>query len=169
MGVEIVYESAWGNTQAVAEAVGAALAEVTEVRVTEVGRADPLDRLECDLLVVGAPTHAFGLSRPETRDDARRRAGHEIVSAGIGVREWVAAAGRCELRVATFDTHVRRPNLPGHAGRAAARALRRVGCRVVADPESFDVADYDGPLLPGELTRAWEWGARLGRQLVPVP
>ncbi|HMT49888.1 MAG TPA: hypothetical protein PKC36_07055 [Dietzia sp.] len=112
-----------------------------------------------DLLVVGAPTHAFGLSREGTREDAHRRGGGLITS---GVREWLDAAGRASLDGATFDTHVRHPDLPGHAGRKIARRPRKFGCRLAADPETFYVDGYEGPLLPGELDRAREWGARLG-------
>ena len=36
---------------------------------------------------------------------------------------------------------------------------------VLADPETFYVEDYEGPLLPGELDRAREWGEELGRRL----
>lgn len=157
----IVYESAWGNTRAVAEAVHEGLAAQVETEIIAVDTAPPLAQLQVDLLVVGAPTHAFGLSREGTREDAHRRGGELIES---GVREWVAE-GPADLVVATFDTHVRHPDLPGHAGKAAAKKLRKLGCRLLADPESFYVDGYEGPVLPGELDRAREWGAELVRKL----
>ena len=157
----IVYESAWGNTKAVAEAIHAGLSAQVEAEIVAVEAAPPLAQVEADLLVVGAPTHAFGLSRAGTREDARRRGGDLIES---GVREWLAE-GPADLAAATFDTHVRHPDLPGHAGKAAAKKLRKLGCRLVADPESFYVDGYEGPVLPGELERAREWGAELARRL----
>lgn len=157
----VVHESAWGNTRAVAEAIAAGLGAHLTTEVVAVGDAPPLPELRVDLLVVGAPTQAFGLSRPSTREDAHRRGGRQLAT---GVREWLAE-GSAQLMVATFDTHVRHPNLPGHAGHGAARKLKRMGCTVLAEPETFYVEDYEGPLLPGELDRAREWGGELGRRL----
>ncbi|MEE6271791.1 flavodoxin family protein [Georgenia wangjunii] len=168
MSALVVYESMWGNTRAVAEAVADGLRRAGEVGVVEVGAAPPLESVDVDLLVVGAPTHAFGLSRPTTRTDAATRAGGTVISAGRGVREWIAGARAAGQRVATFDTHVSRPNLPGSAGRSAAKMLRSRGCSVMVEPESFYVGGYDGPLLPGELERARAWGDGLAN-LAAVP
>jgi hypothetical protein len=162
MHAAVVYESSWGNTRAVAEAIAAGLCEHVGTDVVEVQNAPPLADLQADLLVVGGPTHAFGLSREGTRQDAHRRGGTLVAT---GVREWIEAADSAELPVATFDTHVRHPNLPGSAGRSAARKLRRLGCTLVAGPVSFYVEDYEGPLLPGELDRARDWGTGLAAHL----
>lgn len=158
----IVYESAWGNTKAVADAVAAGLSNDDPPQVMAVDAAPPLQELEVDLLVVGAPTHAFGLSRAGTREDAHRRGGDMLAS---GMREWIDAAESARLAVATFDTHVRHPNLPGAASRSAAKKLRRLGCALVVDPESFYVDGYEGPLLPGEVERARAWGSDLARHV----
>jgi hypothetical protein len=156
----IIYESAWGNTKAVADAIASAFPDSDPPKVVSVDAAPPLRELEVDLLVVGAPTHAFGMSRPGTREEAHRRGG-ELSSKGM--REWIEAADRSTLVTAAFDTHVRHPNLPGAASRSAAKKLRRLGCSLVLEPESFYVDDYEGPLLPGELERARSWGAELAR------
>jgi hypothetical protein len=39
--------------------------------------------------------------------------------------------------------------------------LRRLGYRIVVDPESFFVLHTEGPLKEGELDRARDWGASL--------
>ena len=116
--------------------------------------------LDADLLVVGAPTHAFGLSRPGTREDAHHRGGALLTT---GVREWLDAATEAHLKVATFDTHIR--HVPGAASSKAAKRLRALGCGVLVDPEKFYVKDADGPLLPGELDRARAWGTEIARRL----
>lgn len=154
----VVYESAFGNTRTVAEAVAAGLGDGTEV--VDVASAPPLTQIVADLLVVGGPTHAFGMSRPQTREDAASRGG---TPPATGIREWLEAAGPVSLRVATFDTHTRTPNLPGTAGRAAAKKLHSLGCTLVAAPEKFWVHGDRGPLLDGEVDRAREWGADLAR------
>ncbi|MFC5379912.1 flavodoxin family protein [Aquipuribacter nitratireducens] len=160
----VVYESMFGCTEQVALAVKDGLRDAgATVEAVEVSRAPSPGALRegaVDLLVVGAPTHALGLSRPETRADAAGR-GRPLVSRGQGVREWLAAAEGCDVAAAAFDTHVRRPRVPGHAGRAADRRLRRLGCRRAARPESFDVEDVQGPLCDGEVERAHAWGVGL--------
>ena len=70
MSALVVFESIYGNTKLVAEAVAHGLSESIEVEVLEVGSAPLHLAPEVALLVVGAPTHAFGLSRPNTRHDA---------------------------------------------------------------------------------------------------
>ncbi|PRZ16086.1 flavodoxin family protein [Nesterenkonia sandarakina] len=164
MDAVIVYESAWGNTKVIAEAVADGLAATLDVgMVLDVSFAPPADTVTADLLVVGAPTHAFGLSRPQTRRDAANRGGHP---GGTGVREWISAAGDVHLPVAVFDTHVRHPNLPGAASKKAAKLLRSHGASLLAKPESFYVEGYEGPVLSGEIDRATRWGAELA-QLLP--
>lgn len=162
MQVLIVHESAWGNTSEVAAAIGEGLAdEGIAPQISAVQDAPPLDQIHADLLIVGAPTHAFGLSREATRNDARQRGGDLITT---GVREWLDAEP-ISLTVTTFDTHIRHPKLPGHASKKAAKKLKKLGCALFVDPESFDVEDYEGPLSPGEHDRAREWGRELGRLL----
>lgn len=158
----VIYESMFGNTRAIAEAIGEGMSSVVPTQVVEVGNAAMALAGDVEFVVVGGPTHAFGLSRERTRADAARQADGALVSTGIGLREWLVAAapqlsGR---RVATFDTRVDKPRLPGSAARAAARRLRRMGCTVVAGPSSFRVDGTKGPLLEGELSRARAWGAR---------
>lgn len=161
--VLVVYESAWGNTRLVAEAVGEGLGASTTV--VPVASAPPVDDVHVDLLVIGAPTHAFGLSRPGTREDAHQHGGAEL---STGVREWLdagTAGTRHPGLAATFDTHVRHPNLPGTASRVAARKLRQLGYVLAAGPEIFWVGGTEGPLLEGEVERARVWGAALARRI----
>ncbi|TRW42966.1 flavodoxin family protein [Georgenia yuyongxinii] len=164
MDALVVYESMFGNTKAVAEAVAEGLtAGATRAQVCEVGEAPALQDLHVDLLVVGAPTQAFGLSRPQTRADAAARGGGSVISAGEGVREWLGAADHTPggLRVASFDTHVKTPMIPGWASHSEEKRLRRLGAKVVGKSHSFYVHGYTGPLLDGELDRARRWGEEL--------
>ncbi|HEY8524679.1 MAG TPA: flavodoxin domain-containing protein [Acidimicrobiales bacterium] len=161
----VVYESMFGNTEAVARAVGAGLAALMPTDVVEVGRAPAALGDDVDLLVVGGPTHAFGLSRRRTRADAAKQAEGQLVSRGFGLREWLAVLDRPRdgVAAAAFDTRVKVP-LPGSAARAATRRLRRLGFRVAARPTTFWVTGTLGPLADGELDRARAWG-----EAFPVP
>lgn len=162
MRAVIVYESMFGNTQTIAEAVALGLSiHGIEVVHCEVGQAPPELVEDHDLVVVGAPTHALSLSRTESRASAAEQATAPLVSPGEGIREWLerlpAGDGR---HIATFDTHIDK-RIPGSASKAARRRLRRLGYRPVAPAESFFVSDMQGPLVDGEVERARAWGVRL--------
>ncbi len=161
----VVYESMFGNTQTIAEAVAQGLSEHLHVVLVEVEDAPEQIDGDVGLVVVGGPTHAFGLSRPATREGAAGEAGERLVSRGQGLREWLAGlrGGASGVSAAAFDTHVDK-RLPGSASQAAAKRLRRLGFRLIARPESFFVADKAGPLLVGEEERARRWAAALATQ-----
>lgn len=174
MSALVVFESMFGSTRDVAEAVAQGIGEHLPVRCVEVSawaarRARTGDGAlppEVTLLVVGAPTHAFSLSRPSTRADAAGQAGGSLVTAGAGLREWLAALDLPPgLAVAAFDTKVAKSHLPGSAAAAAEKRLRHLGGRPVARHRSFWVAGTTEGLLPGELDAARAWG----RTLTPVP
>jgi hypothetical protein len=159
----VVYESMYGNTERVAQAVATGLKSFAEVDLLEVGGASPnLEGL--DLLVIGGPTHAFGMSRESTRKDAQQQGGQPVLSQRGGVREWLSLLPRGQgVSVATFDTKVHKARrFPGCA-RGAAKALRKVGYRPLS-VESFFVVDSTGPLMEGELDRASRWAAGLERE-----
>jgi hypothetical protein len=159
----VVFESMFGNTKTIAEAVAAGISSHLPTEIVEVGTVrDPVGS-DVTLLVVGGPTHAFGMSRPRTRDDAGRQAGGEVVSRGIGLREWLATLERQtgDVSVATFDTRIDHPRVPGSAARGAEKRLRRLGFHVAAPSESFYVTGTTGPLLEGEVERAHRWGTKI--------
>ncbi len=164
----VVHESLFGNTAAVGAAVATGLRlQGYEVTTTAVGDARANTALDADLLVVGAPTHAFSLSRASTRADAVRQ-GAPAERASTGLREWLGALRPGEASrapaVAVFDTRVAKVRrLPAAAGPTAARLLRQRGLRLVGKPVPFLVEDTQGPLCDGELERARDWGRALGK------
>jgi hypothetical protein len=159
----VVYESMFGNTQLIADAIAGGLAQRMRVDAVEVGDAPATLDDDVTLLVVGGPTHAFSMSRPRTRQDAASQAPDGLVSTRTGLREWLdtlrAPAGTA---AATFDTKVSKPHLPGSAARAAEKRLRRLGFRIATPAESFWVSGTLGPLLEGEQDRATAWADQLG-------
>ena len=161
----VVYESLFGNTAQVAQAIAEGLSRHGDVEMVEVTQALPEITGAVDLIVVGGPTHAFSMTRESTREDAFKQGACQG-SKAVGVREWLGQLrrGRHHALVATFDTKgdkVR--HLPGSAARGAANAAHRLGYRTVVKPMSFYVQGVSGPLLEGELGRARAWGERLGR------
>jgi hypothetical protein len=162
MRVLLVYESMFGNTALVAQAIAEGMSAQVDVRTADAGTKPELSQV--DAVVVGAPTHAFGLSRPSTRHDAAGR-GALAPPDRPGMREWLAAVPHAELPAAVFDTVVARPPVLGSAAGKAAKALRRAGYRLIAPPENFWVRDTAGPLREGELDRARRWGRHLAASL----
>jgi len=166
MNALIVYESMFGNTQKVAQAVADGLSSGMHVEVQEVAAAPDSIGEQVVLLVVGAPTHAFGLSRESTRRQAALQADGNLISGGRGVREWVAGLTRSQTPVsaASFDTRMAAPSwlkIAPTAGPSIEKRLRKLGLRIAAPSESFVVGDTMGPLESGELERARQWGRSL--------
>lgn len=162
----IVYESMFGNTRCVAEAIAAGMSDTLAVEVVEAATAPGILPSDVDLLVVGGPTHAFGLSRPATRQSASQWRGSDVTSIETGVREWLGRLTPLDRPVsaATFDTRVRWPPVPGSAARAAMRVLRANGCHPV-DHRTFWVQGTPGPLREDEGERAHRWGAEVARRV----
>lgn len=164
MRVLLVVESHYGNTRKVADAVAEGLGP-HDVLVEDVAQAAAPTPV-VDLLVIGGPTHAHGLSR-----EATRRAAHQGNQDGPavheGVREWLERLPSVQRApAAAFDTRVDRSRLlTGSASHGMARRLRQRGYRMLDAPESFLVDGAEGPLAPGEVERARDWGARLARLL----
>ena len=176
MRAVIVYESMFGSTEKVAEAIAEGLADCAEVSVVPVTSADAHTLDGADLVVVGGPTHTHGMSRPGTRKKAGKLAGKpgsEVklvpgTASGPGVREWLASLGRLEVAGAAFDTRLQGlPAFTGRASKSIRRLLAHHGARIAASPESFLVEGMTGALAEGELGRARAWGGRLGRVSAP--
>lgn len=164
----VVYESMFGNTKRVAEAIGRGLAARVAVEVVEVGHAPTRVDDDVDLVVVGGPTHAFGLSSERTRKSAADQAPAGVVSDSTGVREWVTrmTAQQGHVAVAAFDTHIDKKWFPGAASKRLDKMMRGRGMSSLAAPTSFYVHDTMGPLVGGELERAELFGRRLGEELL---
>lgn len=166
MRAVVVYESMYGNTHRVAEAIGRGLASHAEVAVVSVAGAGPELIAGADLLVVGGPTHAHGMARPATRTAAVEQAtpGTTVdpAASGPGVREWLADMERLPIAGAAFDTRagVAPAVLTGRASKGIAKLLRQHGLAQAVEPESF-VVDKDNHLKAGEEERAEGWGANL--------
>jgi Flavodoxin domain len=173
MNAIVVYESVYGNTRAVAEAIAEGLGEVPVLSVHE---ASPL-KDTFDLLVVGGPTHMHGLATERSRhvavDAAQKDGGGSHIDPHAadepGLRAWLADLLPSAVHhAAAFDTRLDKSTwFTGTAARGIAKRLTRHGIDVV-DTASFLVADSEGPLEAGERERARAWGAKLAQSLRPA-
>jgi len=160
MKAVVLYESVYGNTATVAGAIADGLASVGEVKLARLGEVPQAAAEEADLLVLGGPTHGWGMTRPTSRK------GPEAEGYAVGAREWLGGSQHASGKMAAaFDTRFGKPRwLTGSAALRMARRLRRSGYRLVAPPESFFVLHTEGPLRDGEEDRARMWGAELARR-----
>ena len=161
----VVYESMYGNTRAIAEAIAETLTTGGH-DATAVAVADAPAAPDADLLIVGGPTHMHGLTTSLSRRMAVKAAeedGHPVEPGAddeSGLRQWLRALPEREgARAAAFDTRGdAKAALTGSAARGIARRLRHHGYTVVGS-DSYLVDDAEGPLQDGELDRARAWAA----------
>ncbi|MEX5712825.1 hypothetical protein AB1484_32355 [Parafrankia sp. FMc6] len=171
MTVLIVVESCFGNTTAVAHAVAAGLTRTVPLEtVSVIHPAEAPVALPGDvrLLLVGAPTHAFSLPRPQSRREAGEKGAQDVDLSGV--REWIERVTPSkDLHVVTFDTSIKTRFVPGTAAKASSKALKKRGFRHVDRGPGFFVTATEGPLADGERERAEAWGMQLGRDLNGSP
>ena len=174
MRAVVVYESMYGNTHKIADAVATGLGSGFDVSVIPVWRASAAVLSEADLIVVGGPTHMHGMSRASTRKAAAKAASKpdsplqlEPSAPGIGLREWIGRMSKQHVKAVAFDTRLHgKAALTGSAAKGINRMLRARGFDVIAEPESFLVTKQD-QLEPKETARAEEWGVMLAASMVP--
>lgn len=166
MKAAVVYESMFGNTARVAQAIAEGMREAgAAATLVPVAQASPEDATDCEIVVIGAPTHAFTLSTSKSRATAVRDGAPDEVAVQ-GVREWLTHATPRASVLAVFDTRARSMrHWPGSAARKAARVLRQRGEAPTTRPCSFYVQSTHGPLLEGEIDRARAWGTALASQV----
>ncbi len=180
MNALVIYESIFGNTEEIAEAIAKGLLGRFNVEVAEISHPH-IELEKADLLVFGGPTHVLSMSKESTRTDARRKAearGIDPVSREDGLRELLERLPKDQSEghpwplVATFDTSIKKRWIPlGSAAKSAAKQLKKSGFQTVIDAEQFRVAGTEGPLQAGELERAEEWGKQLAAKaadMLPV-
>ena len=169
----VVYESMYGNTAAVAEAIADACRDRGfDAEASPVTAVSPVETAEVDVLIVGGPTHAHGMSSLSTRKSAVNDTRNDYAEATLdpGLRTWMKGlppgAGR---HAAAFDTRIDKPLwLTGSAARAVARRLDRRGFRVAVPPQSFLVTTGN-ELIRGELEHAAAWATKLVNLVVRDP
>jgi hypothetical protein len=168
----VVYESMYGNTRAIAESIAMGLRAIGEVTIRPAADVVGADLDGWDVLVLGGPTHAHGMSRPRTREaavNAPESYGTGLTvepnASGSGIRELLDGIERVDGQATAFDTRMRAPAwLTGRAAKGIARHLRRRGASMLAPPESF-LVNKRGRLVNGEQERALAWGAHLATAL----
>ena len=166
----VVYESMYGNTAAVGDAIASSLrARGLDVEVAPVTKVDPGAMDDVDLLVVGGPTHVHGMSRSSTRKTAAEDEKNTFSEPTLepGLREWLKQLPTGTSRLAAaFDTRIDKPVIfTGTAAKGIGRRLEDHGFRLIVKPECFLVSTQNR-LLEGELEHAATWGTEVAERSV---
>ena len=146
----IVYESRYGNTKRVAEAIvqGMQQVEGTEPMLSEIKTVDPNTVPNFDAIVIGGPNHLGGPTG--------------------GVKNFIDKIGKfsqADQKFAVFDTC-----LSGGFEIATKKMEQRMhekapAMKAVVPGLSIKVDGMKGPIAEGELPKAEEFGAKIATQL----
>jgi flavodoxin len=156
MKAMVVYDSMYGNTKQIAEAIGPALGSPGEVEIVRASEARPGQLTGLSLLVVGSPTQKF---RP--------------LGSVSSFLKSIPPDGLQGVKVAAFDTRFPPEavdkvrilaffvNIFGYAAEPIAKRLQSKGGALAIPPAWFYVSDTQGPLVEGELERAAAWARQI--------
>jgi len=168
----VVYESYWGNTASVAQAIAEGIGPEAKAMPTDQAVGDALAGIS--LIVAGSPIIAFSLPSEKTRNDMLAKADKKAPSPADlshpSMRSWlvslpkavvsVQGGGRgAAVRAAAFETGFRLS--PGGSAGKILKMLGEMGYEPVAKKQRFLVKGSYGPVKEGELDRAKAWGAEL--------
>jgi len=151
MKVLIIYDSIFGNTEKIAQAISNYIGSKENVETLRVSDVKPEKLIGLELLIVGSPTRAFKPTK------AIMNFLNKIPLNGLkGVK--VAAF---DTRISTADMNSRFLNLLvklfGYAAKPIADKLEKKEGSLIIPPEGFFVKDSEGPLKDGELERTADW------------
>lgn len=144
----VIYDSFFGNTEIIANAIGESLENTQVIKVSEVSEADLVD---IEFLFVGSPTRIFKAS-PTIMGFFRNLENNSLT----GVK---AAVFDTRIPVDQTDSGFLRTMIKffGYADTKIAKVLRKKGADLVINNEGFAVTGTEGPLVEGELERAQDW------------
>lgn len=151
----IIYDSVFGNTAKIAQAMASALAEYQEVDLRLVGEVFPEHLDGVKTLIVGSPTRQF-----------------KATGALDQFLKQIPAGTLAGIQVAAFDTRMTPEDVAknkflaimvkifGYAAEKISRQLIHLGGKEVVSPQGFLVTGMEGPLIEGELERAADWALK---------
>jgi flavodoxin len=154
----VVYDSVFGNTEQIAQAIGSGLGNQAQVEILRVSQVQPDELTGTALLIVGSPTQKF---RP--------------LPGVAKLLKGIPQNGLTGVKVAAFDTRFPESEIKknrvlalfvrlfGYAAEPIADRLEKKGGELIAPPEGFYVGGVEGPLLEDELARAADWARQISK------
>jgi flavodoxin len=152
MKTVILYDSIYGNTEKIAQAIGKSLGKTA--KVIPVTKTKSFTFSDLDFLIVGSPVHG---GRPTPAIDA--------------LLKNLPVDSLKKTRVAAFDTRFASEDhglgikillsVIRYAAERMANELVKKGGKLAIKPAGFIVKNKEGPLKKGELERARNWAHQL--------
>jgi len=133
----IVYDTFFGNTLKIADAIASILGK--DCKVISVNYTNKSDLKDINLLIVGSPILGW---KPSEK-----------------TKKFLSSLTDGELKgvkATAYDTRLRL-FIHGDAAKIIVRELSRAGADIVTGPKGFDVKGREGPLYDGELEKAKKW------------
>jgi flavodoxin len=151
----VIYDSYFGNTEKLAQAVGKVLGTENTINLQGGDAVSPDQLAGIDLLVVASPTRGFRPSEATTKflNDLQAGALQGIQAAVFDTRIDLET-----IKNKVFRFVVKRG---GYANKTIAAALEKKGAVVLQPIEGFYVDDSEGPVTSGEMERAEKWAAQI--------
>ena len=151
MKAMVVYDSVHGNTEQVAQAVAGALGSPEEVETRRVTEVETGQLEDLDVLIVGAPTHAFQPT-PATKTFLKNIPAQALEGTKVAAFDTRISVEDTDSAILSFMVR-----LFGYAAKPIADRLKKKGGELALPPEGFYVEGTEGPLKEGELERAADW------------
>ena len=148
----IIYDSMYGNTEKIAQAIGEGL--TGEVTVVSIGEANPSELKTCDLLILGSPVHG-GRATPALDTFIKQLPENSLEGISVAAFDTRFESEEQGVGLRILMSVIR------YAAPRLAKALVKKGGILVAEPEGFIVENKEGPLKVGELERATKWASQL--------
>lgn len=138
----VIYDSVYGNTEQIAEAIGKAI----NADVSHINKVNVLDMKTYDLIILGSPTHG-GRPSPAIRNFLDKAPNSSFK----------------DKKVAAFGTRLQTKlvRIFGYAANRIGDRLKKKGGTLLVPPEGFYVNGTKGPVKDGELQRAESWAKRI--------
>jgi flavodoxin len=145
MNALVTYETQFGNTEQIAQAIANALVAHGSARRAVVGEVSAADLENLDRLIIGGPTQY-----------------HEATPDILAWLDHIPPQALDGLPMVVFDTRYRMSRwLSGSAAQMLGREIKKRGGVLLVPPESFFVIERTGPLEAGEIERAATWAGKL--------
>jgi flavodoxin I len=152
----VVYDSVFGNTEQIAQAIGHALCSQEDVEILRVSNVKPEQLTGLKLLIVGSPTRQF---RPTAATTSLLKSIPKNNLKGVQVAAFDTRFTVSEIeKVRILAFFVR---LFGYAAKPISDRLKKKGGELIIPPEGFFVEGVEGPLKEGELERAADWAKQI--------
>lgn len=153
MKILIIYDSVFGNTEKIAQAMYEALGSLiqTDVHILRVKDVMIEHISNLNVLIVGSPTRAFSPT-PSINRLLRSIPKH-------GLKGVKVAAFDTRISIDDVNSRILPPlvKLFGYAAKPIAEKLKKKEGELTLPPEGFIVEDTEGPLKENELKRAADW------------